>query len=68
MMNTAITARHAISRSHVLGWFANLVSGFRWGLEMRRRYDREIAAGRRPDDEAIRRISGEVDAWLGRRT
>lgn len=66
-MNTAITSPHVALQGHALGWFATLVSGIRWGLEMRRRYDSERAAGRRPDDEAIRRMVGEVDAWLGRR-
>lgn len=66
-MNTAISFQQAAPRRHVLRWFANLASGFAWGLEMRRRYDSELAAGRRPDDAAMRRIAGEVDAWQGRR-
>jgi hypothetical protein len=74
-MNTAVTT-HRIdargetrgeTRGHGLGWIAVLVEGVRWGIEMRRRYDSEVAAGRRPDDAAMRRISGEVDAWIGRR-
>ena len=67
-MTTAITSRHAAPQGHVLRWLATLVSGVRWGLEMRRRYDSERAAGRPVDETAIRRIAGEVDAWLGRRT
>ena len=63
---TAVTT-HPESRASVLGWFARLVSGVRWGIEMRRRYDSEVAAGRRPDADAMRRISREVDAWIGRR-
>ena len=51
-----------------LRWLVRLVSGIRLGLEMQRRYDRERAAGRRPDAEAMGRMAGEVDAWLGRRT
>ncbi len=70
-MNTAVTTHHietrGEARAHGLGWFANLVAGVRWGIEMRRRYDSEVAAGRRPDEAALRRISGEVDAWIGRR-
>jgi hypothetical protein len=48
-------------------WLISLVSGIRWGSEMQRRYASERAAGRRPDAEAIGRMAGEVDAWLGRR-
>ena len=48
-------------------WLVSLLSGIRWGSEMQRRYDRERAAGRQPDAEAMRRMAGEVDAWLGRR-
>jgi hypothetical protein len=66
-MNTAVTTHQMETRSQALGWFATLVSGVRWGIEMRRRYDSEVAAGRRPDAETMRRITGEVDAWLGRR-
>ncbi|HUE44863.1 MAG TPA: hypothetical protein VMO81_01315 [Aestuariivirgaceae bacterium] len=70
-MNTAVTTHHmearGENRGHGLGWFASLVAGVRWGIEMRRRYDSEVAAGRRPDADAMRRISGEVDAWIGRR-
>ena len=51
-----------------LRWLASLVSGIRWGSEMQRRYDRERAAGRRPDAGAMRRMAREVDAWLGRRS
>ena len=66
-MNTA-TASHdyAETRGHAFGWIATLVSGILWGIEMSRRYDAEIAAGRQPDGEAIRRMIVEVDAWLGR--
>ncbi len=69
-MNTAVTT-HDIeargeTRGYGLGWFATIVAGVRWGIEMRRRYDSEVAAGRRPDEAAMRRISGEVDAWIGR--
>ena len=71
-MNTAVTTHHMDTRGETrgygLGWFAMVVAGVRWGLEMRRRYDSEIAAGRRPDADAIQRISGEVDAWLGGRS
>jgi hypothetical protein len=35
-------------------------------MEMRRRYDLEISAGRRLDEATIRRMAGEVDDWLGR--
>ena len=70
-MNTAVTTHHieprGEARGYGVGWFATLVAGMRWGIEMRRRYDREVAAGRRPDEAAMRRISGEVDAWIGRR-
>jgi hypothetical protein len=65
-VNTAVTTHHIDTRGDGLGWFASLVAGVRWGMEMRRRYDSEVAAGRRPDEAAMRRISGEVDAWLGR--
>jgi hypothetical protein len=69
-VNTAVTTHHiearGETRTHGLGWFASLVAGVRWGIEMRRRYDSEVAAGRRPDADAMQRISGEVDAWLGR--
>ena len=69
-MNTAVATHHletrGETRGHSLGWFAKLVAGVRWGIEMRRRYDSEVAAGRRPDEDAMRRISGEVDAWIGR--
>lgn len=74
-MSTAITSRHVPSRGPsrghvlgwiVLGWIATLVSGFRWGLEMRRRYDTERAAGRTVDEQAMRRLVSEVDAWQGR--
>ena len=71
-MNTAVTTNHMDTRGETrgrgLGWFATLVTGVRWGIEMRRRYDSEVAAGRSPDGEAMRRISGEVDAWIGRRS
>ena len=70
-MNTAVTTHHIKpryeTRTQGLGWFATLVAGVRWGIEMRRRYDREVAAGRRPDDAAMRRITAEVDAWLAGR-
>ena len=70
-MNTAVTTYHmearGATRGYGLAWFVALVAGVRWGIEMRRRYDREVAAGRRPDEAAMRRISGEVDAWIGRR-
>jgi hypothetical protein len=69
-VNTAVTTHHIEvreTRALGLGWFATLVAGIRWGIEMRRRYDREVAAGRRPDADAMQRISGEVDAWIGRR-
>lgn len=70
-MSTAITSRHVPPRGHVVGWFVlgwitTLVSGFRWGLEMRRRYDAERAAGRPVDEQAMRRLVSEVDAWQGR--
>ena len=69
-MNTAVTTHpmeaRGETRGHGLGWFATLVAGVRWGVEMRRRYDSEVAAGRRPDEAAMRRISGEVDARIGR--
>jgi len=42
-------------------------ASFRWALEVRRRCDREAAAGRRLDGAAIRRIVGEVDDWIARR-
>ena len=67
-MNTAISSQHAAPRVPVLGWLAAMVSGLRWGHEMRRRYDAERSAGRQPDGETIRRLADEVDAWLGRRT
>jgi hypothetical protein len=71
IVDTAVTTppmeTRGESRVHGLGWFATLVAGIRWGIEMRRRYDSEVAAGRRPDDAAMRRITAEVDAWLGRR-
>ena len=67
-MNTAMTSRQVPSRGHVAGWIATLVSGFRWGVEMRRRYDAERAAGRPVDDNAMRRMASEVDAWQGRRS
>ena len=69
-MNTAVTTHHMEARGETrargMGWFATLVAGIRWGIEMRRRYDSAVAAGRRPDDAAMRRISAEVDAWIGR--
>ena len=67
-MNTAINAPFAASEAPARRWLADLVSGLRWGLEMHRRYESERAAGRPVDEEALRRITGEVDAWLGRRT
>jgi hypothetical protein len=71
IVDTAVTTppmeTRGESRAPGLGWFATLVAGIRWGIEMRRRYDSEVAAGRRPDDVAMRRITAEVDAWLGRR-
>lgn len=48
-------------------WLSDLVSGVRWGLEMRRRYDMELSAGRRPDEASIRRMASDIDDWLGRR-
>ena len=70
IVNTAVTTHHietrGETRAHGFGWVATLVAGIRWGIEMRRRYDGEVAAGRRPDEAAMRRISGEVDAWIGR--
>lgn len=66
-MDTAVTTHHIETRLPGLGWFAALVAGIRWGIEMRRRYDSEVAAGRRPDEAAMRRIVGEVDAWIGGR-
>jgi hypothetical protein len=74
-VNTAVTTHHieapgetrSETRARGPGWFATLVAGVRWGIEMRRRYDSEVAAGRRPDDAAMRRITAEVDAWLGSR-
>ena len=38
----------------------SLLSSFRWALEMNRRCNREIAMGRRLDDEAIRRIAQQI--------
>ena len=74
-MNSAVTTHNmearddtrGHARGHQPGWFASLVAGVRWGVEMRRRYDSEVAAGRRPDEAAMRRIRGEVDDWIGRR-
>ena len=66
-MNTAVTTHQMETRSQAPGWFASLVSGVLWGIEMRRRYDSEVAAGRRPDEATMRRITGEVDAGPGRR-
>jgi hypothetical protein len=69
-VNTAVNTHHTETRGETpgydLGWITALISGVRWGIEMRRRYDSEVAAGRRPDADAMRRMSGEVDAWLGR--
>lgn len=69
-MNAAVTTHHIEARGDTResgpGWFAKVVAGVRWGIEMRRRYDSEVAAGRRPDEAAMRRISGEVDASIGR--
>jgi hypothetical protein len=67
MMSTTMSLQQSKPRRRVLCWFTSLASGFAWGLEMRRRYDSELAAGRRPDEKALRRIAGEVDAWQGRR-
>jgi hypothetical protein len=71
-VNTAVTTHQfeprGETRAHGLGWFATLVAGIRWGIEMRRRYDSEVAAGRRPDDAAMRRIAAEVDTWVAGRT
>ena len=67
-MSTTITSQRAPSRRQILGWIAPLVSGFSWGLEMRRRDESERAAGRPVDEQALRRIVSEVDARQGRRT
>jgi len=67
-MNIAISSPSvARPNGSVLRWLGTLAAGVCWGLEMRRRYDSERAAGRQPDPEAIRRMAGEVDGWLGRR-
>ncbi len=70
IVNTAVTTHHietrGETREHGLGWFATLVAGVRWGIEMRRRYDSEVAAGRYPDADAMQRISAEVDAWIAK--
>ena len=65
-MSTALTSQHVPALGPVVGWIAALVSGFRWGLEMRRRYDAERAAGRPIDQQALQRIVSEVDARQGR--
>lgn len=65
-MNTAVNHRFAAPRSAAVHWLSTLLSGLRWGLEMRRRYENERAAGRTVDEAALRRMAGEVDVWLGR--
>lgn len=67
-MNTAIGSHHFVPQNRLVHWFVALLSGFQWGLEMHRRYDRERAAGRPVDEASIRRMICEVDAWLGRRS
>lgn len=68
-MNTTARSQDLAAHGPVLPrWLSGLVSGVRWGLEMRRRYDIEVFSGRRPDEATIRRMAGEVDDWLGRRT
>jgi hypothetical protein len=39
-----------------------LIKSFAWAMEMRRRCDREIAAGRQLDGDTIRRIADELTA------
>jgi hypothetical protein len=72
IMTTPVTTHQIEARgvtgTRGLGWFATLVAGVRWGIEMRRRYDSEVAAGRRPDEAAMRRITAEVDAWIAGRS
>ena len=67
-MSTVIASHNVPSRGHVLGWIATLASGFRWGLEMRRRYEAERAASQPVDEQAMRRLVSEVDAWQGRQS
>lgn len=52
------------SLSSRLGAFA---ASLRWAMEVQRRYERESARGHRLDHDALRRITGEADAWLARR-
>jgi hypothetical protein len=68
-MSYAITSPHVAGRrNHFGSRLAAFASTFSWAMEMGRRCEREMAAGRRLDDDAIRRIASEVDAWQWRRT
>jgi hypothetical protein len=64
-MNTIVTSTRTHRPQGLLRWFVDLNSSFRWAFEMRRRCDNALAAGRL-DDESLRRIAREVDAWVAR--
>jgi hypothetical protein len=65
-MNTTVISTRTHRPQGLLRWFVDLNATFRWAMEMRRRCDSELAAGRL-DDEGLRRIAREVDAWVDRR-
>ena len=46
---------------------ALLGRSFVWALEMSRRCQREFPAGQPMDEDTIRRITQEVDAWTAER-
>jgi hypothetical protein len=64
-MNIAITSTRTHRPQGVLRWFVDLSASFRWAFEMRRRCDNALAASRL-DDDSLRRIAREVDAWVDR--
>lgn len=67
-MSDAIMApRAARPQGGVFHRLALLATSFIWALEMSRRCQREIPTGQPMDDETIRRITREVDAWAADR-
>ena len=56
------TDHFAATAGEHYGPVRSLLSSFRWALEMNRRCNREIAMGRRLDDQTIRRIAEQIEA------
>ncbi len=66
-MQATTTTDAAVPRQTLSSRLGAFAASLRWAMEVQRRFERESARGRRPDDAAVRQITRETDAWLAGR-